>query len=160
MTQKVHQMGQLFGWVLRPQTPRGTCGATPFFRPQQDPKYQKWQIRPKTKISQHQSIDNSLLSSHKKFQPNWSKNGWVMAKKRMPLYGIIGILETFWLISRPNINIFQWNQVYSFSTTKLHIICLFHLKISLNVDFMVEKPLKIYKIGHISVCNFCQIAVI
>ena len=32
--QKVHQLGQLFGRVLRPQTHKGTCGATPLFRAQ------------------------------------------------------------------------------------------------------------------------------
>ena len=34
VTQKVHQLGQLFGRVLRPQTHKGTCGATPLFRAQ------------------------------------------------------------------------------------------------------------------------------
>ena len=29
------------------------------------------------------------------FQPDWPKNGWVMAKKRMPIYGINGILRPF-----------------------------------------------------------------
>ena len=42
-----------------------------------------------------QSIDNSLLSSHKKLQPDWSKNGWEMAEKRMPIFGIIGIFRDF-----------------------------------------------------------------
>ena len=35
-----------------------------------------------------QSIDNSLLRSHKKFQPNWPTIGRVMAKKLMPEYGM------------------------------------------------------------------------
>ena len=64
---------------------------TPFHKPQ---KNLKWQIRPKTVILQHQSIDNILPSSHK-CQPDWSKNGWVMAKKRMPLYEIIYIFRDF-----------------------------------------------------------------
>ena len=34
VTQKVHQLGQHFGWVLRPQTHKGTCGAMPLFRAQ------------------------------------------------------------------------------------------------------------------------------
>ena len=160
MTQKVHQVGQLFGWVSGPQTHWGPSGATPFFRPPGGPKNQKWQIRLKTMISHNQSIDNGLLSSHKKFQPNWSKNDWVMTKIGMPVYGIIGILEPFRLISQPNINIFQWDQVYSICTTKLHILCIFHLKMFLNVDFMAYKHQKIHKIDHISVCNFYYISVI
>ena len=32
--QKVHQLGQLFGRVLRHQTYRGTCRAMPLFRAQ------------------------------------------------------------------------------------------------------------------------------
>ena len=44
-------------------------------------------------ISHHQSMDNSLLSYRKNFQPDWSKIGWVMAKKRMLIYGIIVILR-------------------------------------------------------------------
>ena len=42
-----------------------------------------------------QSIDNSLLNYHKNFQPDYPKNGWVMAKKRMPINGIIGIFREF-----------------------------------------------------------------
>ena len=95
MTQKVHQVGQLFGLVLRSQTHWGPSGATPFFRLSKGPKNQKWQIRLKTMISHDQSIDNGLLSSHKNFQPNWLKNDWVMAKICMPLYGIIGIFRDF-----------------------------------------------------------------
>ena len=44
-------------------------------------------------ISHHLSIDDSLLSSEKKSQPDWPKNGSVMAKKRMSIYGMIGILR-------------------------------------------------------------------
>ena len=47
----------------------------------------------KTLISHKQSIDNSFLSFHKQFQPNWHKNDGVVAKKRMPIYGIIGIFR-------------------------------------------------------------------
>ena len=39
----------------------------------------------KIMISHHQSIDNSLLSYQKK-QHNWTKNGRVIAKKRMLIY--------------------------------------------------------------------------
>ena len=43
MTQKVHQVGQLFGRALRAQTDRGTCGAAPLI----GSKNENWQIRPK-----------------------------------------------------------------------------------------------------------------
>ena len=39
------------------------------------------------KVTLAQSIDNGPLSNHKKFQLDWSKNGRVMAEKRMPIYG-------------------------------------------------------------------------
>ena len=84
-------MGQLFGWVSRPQTQRGTRGAAPFL----GPKNSKMANKAQTEICKQKSIDNSLMSSHKKFQPKWSKNGSVMAKKSMPLYGIIGIIRDF-----------------------------------------------------------------
>ena len=58
-------------------------------RPFLGPKKSKIAIKAQTRI------DNSLISSHKKFQPDWSKNGLVMAKKRMPLYGMIGIFRDF-----------------------------------------------------------------
>ena len=38
---KVHQLGQLFGRVLRPQTHKGTCGVTPLFRAQKSIKANK-----------------------------------------------------------------------------------------------------------------------
>ena len=88
-------MGQLFGRVSRPQSPR-LIG-----------QKSEMAIKAQTGISYDQSIDNSLMSSHKKFQPDWSTNGLVVAKKRMPLFGIIGILETFRPINWSNINIFQ-----------------------------------------------------
>ena len=40
----------------------------------------------KITIYRYQSIDNSLLSYQNKFQPDWTKNGRVMAKKHMPIY--------------------------------------------------------------------------
>ena len=39
------------------------------------------QLRPKTRILYNQLIDISLLSNHKKFQPEWPKYGWVIAKE-------------------------------------------------------------------------------
>ena len=50
--------GSTFGRVLRPLWGNALC---------QDPKNRKLQIRPKTEIFQYQSIDDSLLSSHKNF---------------------------------------------------------------------------------------------
>ena len=94
---------------------------------------------------------------HKKFQPDWSKNGWVMAEKCMPLYGIIGTFRDFVAHKLAKYQYFQWNQLYSFSTINLHNLCTFQLNISLNVDFMAIKPQKVHKIGHISVCNFYPI---
>ena len=41
VTQKVRQVGQLFVRVMRSETHRGTCGATPFFRAQNNRKYDK-----------------------------------------------------------------------------------------------------------------------
>ena len=74
VTQKYPNVGQLFGRVFWGPRPLGAdMAATPFLPP----------------ISAQQSIDYSFLSSNKIFQPNWPKNGWVMAKKRMPIYGII-----------------------------------------------------------------------
>ena len=58
-------------------------------------------------ISHQQSMDNSLQSYHKIFQPHWTKNGRVMAKKRIPKYRIIDILRAIWHITWPNINIFN-----------------------------------------------------
>ena len=39
------------------------------------------------------SIDNGPLSNLKKFQLDWSKNGRVMAEKRMPIYGHMRVSE-------------------------------------------------------------------
>ena len=136
MTQKVHQVGQLFGWVSGPQTHWGPSGATPFFRPPGGPKNQKWQIRLKTMISHNQSIDNGLLSSHKKFQPNWSKNDWVMTKIRMPLYGIIGIFRVFsvhisakyqYFSMRPSLFDLYYQTTYSLHIPSQNVLkCGFH----------------------------------
>ena len=54
------------------------------------------------------SIDNGPLSNHKQFQLDWSKNGRVMAEKRMPIYGHMRVIRgQFWPITWPNIDIFQ-----------------------------------------------------
>ena len=83
----VDLVGQLFGRVWSPQTIRGAHGDQPHFPAKSGPENQKWKIRIITRISHHQSINNSPLSSHKNFQPNWPKNSWVVAKKRLPKYG-------------------------------------------------------------------------
>ena len=62
-----------------------------------------------------------------------------MAKKRMPLYEIIGILRYFLAHNLTKYQYFLWGQVYSLSTFKLHIPCLFQINISLNVDFIANK---------------------
>ena len=46
-----------------------------------------------TEILDVQSIDNGPLSNHTKFQLDWSKNGRVMAEKRMPIYGHTRVSE-------------------------------------------------------------------
>ena len=48
--------------------------ATSIFPPKAAQKNQKSKIGIITWISHHQSIDNGLLGSHKKFQPDWRPN--------------------------------------------------------------------------------------
>ena len=50
-------------------------------------------------------------------------------------------------------------QYFFNSSVNLHILCLFQLNISLNMDFMAKKHQKVHKTGHISVFNFYPIAV-
>ena len=88
MTQK----GQLFGRVLGPR-PFGAGHA--HFTANKGPKNQNLKLITITLIPHQQSIDNSFFSSHKTFQPDWPKNGSVMAEKRKPIYGIIGIFRDF-----------------------------------------------------------------
>ena len=101
-----------------------------------------------------QSIDNSLLSYHNQFQPDWSKHAWSIAKKRMPIYGKIGIfraISAHSLPAWPNINIFSWYQVYSTSIT-IHQITSFSAIFSLRflkLDLRSKKSLKNYKICQI-----------
>ena len=65
-----------------------------------------------------------------------------MAKKRMPLYGIIGIFRDFF----GSITYLFFNETkfirLVLSIYNLHIIFLFQLNISLNVDFMAKKCTK------------------
>ena len=63
-----------------------------------------------------------------------------MAKKRMPLYGIIGIFKDFLTHTLAKYQYFSMRQVYSFSTINIHIRCLFRLNISLNVGLWPKNP--------------------
>ena len=72
----------------------------------------------------------------------------------MGMHTIFGILNAY----LANINIFQWHQIYSVSTTKLNIPYKFRFNMSKNVDFG-QKPLKMHKIGHISVRDFQEVHV-
>ena len=50
----------------------------------------KWANISETNIGAIQDVqprDNGPLGNHTKFQLDWSKNGRVMAEKRMPIYG-------------------------------------------------------------------------
>ena len=71
------------------------------------PKKSKMADKAQKRISHDQSIDNSLLSSHEKLKADWSKNGWVMGKKRMPLCGIIGIFKRFFAYNSANFQYFS-----------------------------------------------------
>ena len=55
-----------------PRPWRACMVAAPIFH-QKRPKNQKWKISIITWVSHHQSINNSLLSSHKHFQPSRPK---------------------------------------------------------------------------------------
>ena len=70
-------------------------GATPFLRPNKDPKIRNSKIRVLFQIFQHQSIDNIPKSCHMKFELDYSKNGRFMVKKRMPIYGHMGQISSF-----------------------------------------------------------------
>ena len=60
---------------------------------------------------------------------------------------------------RKILNYWEKSELFYLSTINLHILCMFQLNISLNVDFMATKPQKVHKIGHISVLNFYPIVV-
>ena len=67
---------------------------------------------------------------HYKFQSNWSRNGWVMAKNWMHIYGIIGIMSA---ILAHNL---------AKNTITLHILSNFQHHIILNEVFMTKKAQK------------------
>ena len=52
-----------------------------------------------------------------------------MAKKRMPIYGIIDILMAILAYNLAKYQYFSRDQVYSISTIKLHILCNFQFDI-------------------------------
>ena len=66
-------------------------------------------------------------------------------------------LETFWHLTQLNINIFQCDQVYSFSTIKLHILCLLYVNFSLNVDYMAKNRKNCTKSAIYQFATFTQL---
>ena len=86
-------------------------------------------------ISNQQSIDNNLLSYYKKFQPDWTTNGWVMTKKSMPIYGIIDILRVILACNlakcqycsiRPGLEVplnYIFSAIFSSISCKMWILC-------------------------------------
>ena len=54
--------------------------------------------------------------------------------------GIRAKFAHLWPLSWPNINIFQWEQLYLINSVQLYIHCNFKLGISKNVDFIAENP--------------------
>ena len=92
-------MGQLFDRVLRPKTVRRRRGGRAHFPAKKGPKNRNRKLSATKLILHQQSMDKSLLRSHKKFQPDWLK----MAKKCMPIYGIIVIFGDFLAYLRPNL---------------------------------------------------------
>ena len=74
-----------------------------------------------------------------------------MAKKRLPLYGIIGILEIFWPITWPNIKIFNL-----FSTINLHILC-FSAQYLFKCGYYGQKPPKCTKSAISQCATFTQL---
>ena len=76
-------------------------------------------------------------------------------QKRMSIYRIIVFWAPFWSITWININTFQWYWVQSIITTKLHNLCIFHLK----MWFSWPKNLQKWQNGHISKWAFLKIGV-
>ena len=68
-------------------------------------------------ISHHQWKDNSLMSYQNFFQPGWTKK--FVAKKRMPIYGIIDIFRA---ILAPNVANYQHFSMRPGSFDKYHQI--------------------------------------
>ena len=54
--------GSNLRWGFEVTDPYGHLWGHTLFRPQQGPKYRKWQLRPKTRILYNHSIDKSLLT--------------------------------------------------------------------------------------------------
>ena len=70
---------------LEAPTISGVRGVHDHFPAKKNPK---WKISSITCISYEQSIDNSLLSSHEQFQPNWPKVSELWPKNVYPNIGM------------------------------------------------------------------------
>ena len=97
---RVLHLGQLFGWVLRPQT------LAPQWRPRPISR-QKYNIYQNTKFEKHKNI----------FSPIGQKMAELWPKNVCPYMELLIFWGLFWPITWPNINFFQWDLVYSISTT-------------------------------------------
>ena len=62
-----------------------------------------------------------------------------MAKKRMPIYGIIGIFRDFLAYNLANYKYFSMSLSLFNSTIKSHMICKFQLNICKNMNSMAKK---------------------
>ena len=82
-------MSQLFGWVCSPKSIWRRRGGHAHF----PPKMVAFFKSDLSAILDVFSIANGHLSNHTKFQLDWSKNGRVMAEKRMPIYGHTRVSE-------------------------------------------------------------------
>ena len=62
------------------------------------------------------------MSNHTKFQLDWSKNGCITYAH---IWAYARLRGQFWPITWPNIDIFQWNQLYPIDSVNLRILCKF-----------------------------------
>ena len=67
--------------------------------------------------------------------------------------GIRAKFAHLWPLSRPNINIFQWEQLYLINSVQFYIHCNFKLGISKNVDFIAENPYFLQFFAFFSIYN-------
>ena len=104
---------QLFCRVLKPRKISGAHGGHAHYPAKSGTKNKKWKISTITWISHHQSIMISWAPI--KNQPNWPKNGWVMAKKPLKIdkIGHISVHDfasacfTIWVITLHFSNFFH-----------------------------------------------------
>ena len=82
-----------------------------------------------------------------------------MAKKRMHIYGIIGILENFWPITWPNLIFFNGTKFVRLLLSSyifMHVLARYLKK----CGFYSQKTPKISQNQpYISVCTFCPIVI-